>query len=125
VATSVAEIVDTIGMSSLWTPTLTALNEAIFEKKLQNLAIVGTPCVSQALRKLRGAQNGRLDPYRRSLRLSIATFCTGVYRPELVKDLLADELGVDVQQIRRLEARPREDPVIRSGGVHTTRVREV
>jgi coenzyme F420 hydrogenase subunit beta len=112
VATTVAEIVDTIGMSSLWTPTLTALNEAIFENKLQNLAIVGTPCVSQALRKLRGAQNSRLDPYRRALRLSIATFCTGVYRPELVEDLLVDELGIDVQQIRRLEARPREEQLM-------------
>jgi len=112
VATTVAEIVDTIGLSSLWAPTLTALNEAIFEKKLQNLAIVGTPCVSQSLRKLRGAQNGRLDPYQRALRLSIATFCTGVYRPELVKDLLVDELGIDVQQIRRLEARPREEQLM-------------
>ena len=73
---------------------------------------MGTPCVSQALRKLRGAQNGRLDPYQRALRLSIATFCTGVYRPELVKDLLVDELGIDVQQIRRLEARPREEQLM-------------
>jgi coenzyme F420 hydrogenase subunit beta len=112
VATTVAEIVDTVGISSLWAPTLSTLNEAIFEKKLHNLAIVGTPCVSQALRKLRGAQNGRLDPYRRALRLSIATFCTGVYRPELVNDLLANELGIGVQQIRRLEARPQEERLV-------------
>jgi coenzyme F420 hydrogenase subunit beta len=109
VATSVAGIMDTVDMSLLWAPTLSTLNEAVYEKELRNLAVVGTPCVSQALRKLRGAQNGRLDPYQRALRLSIATFCPGVYRPELVKGLLANELGIDVQQIRRLEARPRED----------------
>ena len=109
VATTVGGIMDTVDVSSLWAPTLSALNEAVFEKGLQNLAVVGTPCVSQALRKLRAAGNERLNPYQRTLRLNIATFCTGMYRPELVNRLLADELGIDVQQIRRLEAWPRED----------------
>lgn len=109
VAATVGEIVDTVGISSLWAPTLSALNEAIFEKRLQNLAVVGTPCVSQALTKLRGAQNDRLAPYQEAVRLNIATFCTGLYRPELVSGLLAEQLGMDAQQIRRLEARPQED----------------
>jgi coenzyme F420 hydrogenase subunit beta len=109
VATTVGEIVDTVGMSYLWAPTLSALNEAVFEKKLQNLAVVGTPCASQALRKLRAAKNERLAPYRRTLRLNIATFCTGVYRPDLVTGFLADELGIDLQHVKRLQSSPRED----------------
>jgi coenzyme F420 hydrogenase subunit beta len=109
VATTVGEVMDTLGIPSLWAPALSALNEAVYDKKLGDLAIVGTPCASQALRKLRAATNGRLAPYQRALRLNIATFCTGVYRPDLVHGLLADELGADLQQVKRLEASPRQD----------------
>ncbi|HER34974.1 MAG TPA: hypothetical protein ENO19_05860 [Halothiobacillaceae bacterium] len=106
VATSVGEVMDTLGLSQLWTPTLTALNEAVFEKRVADLAVVGTPCAAQAAHKVRTTNHERLNPYRQALRLSIATFCTGVYRPEMVHGLLADKLGVDVQRIKRLEVVP-------------------
>ena len=109
VATTVGEIMDTFGVPYLWAPTLSALNEGVFDKRLQALAVVGTPCASQALRKLGAAENERLAPYRQTLRLNIATFCTSVYRPELVSGFLADEVGVDLQQVKRLEASPRQD----------------
>ncbi len=112
VLTTVGEIMDTLAMPYLWAPTLSILNDAVFGRKLQDLAIVGTPCVSQALRKLRSTTNERLAPYRKTARLSIAMFCTGVYHPTTINSVLAEELGIDLQKVKRLEVRPRDDRLL-------------
>ena len=109
VATSVGEVADTLGIPFLWAPPLSALNEAIFERGLKHLAVVGAPCVSQAVQKLKFSAQERLRPYQTALRLSIATFCTGIYRPELVSEFFADRLGIPLPGVRRLEASPRRN----------------
>lgn len=109
VATTVGEVIDTLGMQYIWVPTLSALNEAVYEKRLQNLAVVGTPCVSQGVRKLLSSDNERLSPYRQAIRLSIATFCTGIYLPELINEFLTGEMGIAQHSIKRLQALPREN----------------
>ena len=107
VASSVREVVDTLAVPVLWAPPLTALNEAIFERHLKHLAVVGTPCVSQAVRKLVSSRNERLRPYQEAIRLNIATFCTGIYRPELVGEFLVGKLGVAQPRVKRVETSPR------------------
>jgi coenzyme F420 hydrogenase subunit beta len=107
VATSVREIVDSLGVQYLWTPILSALNQAIFERGLRNLAIVGTPCVAEAVRALRSSDNERVRPYQGALRLTIAPFCTGVYFPTLVNDFLTGEMGLAPHSVKRLVANPR------------------
>jgi len=109
VATTVGEVIDSLGVQYIWVPTLSALNEAVYERGLRNLAIVGTPCVSQGLKKLRSSDNERLTPYRQALRLSIAAFCTGVYLTELVNGFLTNEMDIAPQSIKRLQASPREN----------------
>jgi coenzyme F420 hydrogenase subunit beta len=109
VATTVGEVVEALGTPYLWTPVLSALNEAVFEQRLHNLAVVGTPCVSQALRKLGASANTRLAPYQRAVRLTIAAFCTGVYRSELLSDSMGGGLGIDPRSIKRLEMSPRDN----------------
>jgi coenzyme F420 hydrogenase subunit beta len=102
VVTSVDEIVSSVGMQYLWTPVLSALNEAVFELGLTRLAVVGAPCVAKGARRLMDAENERLRPYRRAIRLTIASFCTGAYMPELVAELIERGLGIPRQQIRSL-----------------------
>jgi coenzyme F420-reducing hydrogenase beta subunit len=109
VTTTVAEIADNLGSQHLWVPTLGALNEAVYEQGLRALAVVGTPCVSQGTRRLKGAQNTRLSPYQKAIRLSIAAFCTGIHRPNLVNGFLTDALEIPLHSIRRLQASPRDD----------------
>lgn len=109
VASSVGEIMDTLAIPYLWAPTLDKLNEAIYDCRLQKLAVVGPPCVSQALRKLRMNDNSRLASYRQALRLTISPFCTGVFRPDLIPEFLDREMGIAPQSIRRLQAMPREN----------------
>lgn len=96
VATTVDEIVTGVGMQFLWAPVLSALNEAIFELGLTKLAIFGPPCVAQGARQLMRAENERLRPYQRSIRLILSPFCTGIYKPDLILDLL--EKGKNIQR---------------------------
>jgi coenzyme F420 hydrogenase subunit beta len=105
-ASTVEEIVTGLGPQYLWAPVLEKLNEAIYVRGFRNLAVVGTPCTAQAIRKTRGSSNGRLAAYQEAIRLSIAIFCTGIYRPEFVEEILVKRLGVKREQVKRLEVSP-------------------
>jgi coenzyme F420 hydrogenase subunit beta len=105
-AGNVEQIVDAIGPQYLWAPVFERLNEAVFEQKMENLAIVGTPCTAQAIRRLRASKNPRLKPYQDAIRLSIAVFCTGIYRPEMIEEVLVRRMDVGREQVRRLEFSP-------------------
>ena len=102
VATTVDEIVKSVGMQYLWAPVLSALNEAVFELGLSRLAIVGPPCVAQGARQLMSAENDRLWPYQEAIHMTIASFCTGVYMPEMVTELLERGMGIPRHEIRGL-----------------------
>lgn len=102
VATTVHEISGAVGMQHLWAPVLGALNEAVFELGLRRLAIVGPPCVAQGARRLMSTENERLWPYQQAIRLTIACFCTGVYMPRMVTDLLERGMGIDRHLVRGL-----------------------
>lgn len=102
VASTVHEIVNSVGMQYLWAPVLSVLNEAIFEQGLTRLAVVGPPCVAEGARRMMTSQHERLWPYRDAIRLTIASFCTGMYMPDMVTDLLEKGKGIERQQIRSL-----------------------
>ena len=102
VATTVHEIVSSVGMQYLWAPVLSVLNEAIFELGLTRLAVVGPPCVAEGARRMMNTEHERLWPYREAIRLTIASFCTGMYMPDMVTELLEQGKGIPRQQIRSL-----------------------
>jgi coenzyme F420 hydrogenase subunit beta len=108
VAASVEEIASAVGMQYLWAPVLGALNEAIFERGLKRLAVVGPPCVAQGARRLSQSEHERLWPYREAIRTVVSPFCTGIYLPSMITDLLESGMGIDRHQIRELRMWPRE-----------------
>ncbi|MGD2050231.1 MAG: Coenzyme F420 hydrogenase/dehydrogenase, beta subunit C-terminal domain [Chloroflexota bacterium] len=103
VAGSVEEIMSCIGPQYLWAPVLDVLNEAIYVRRMENLAIVGTPCTAQAIRRLRETANPRLKYYREAVALSISVFCTGMYLPEFIDELLIQQSGISPEHVRRVE----------------------
>lgn len=103
IAFTVEEIVDSVGLQFLWAPVFDTLNEAIFVRGMENLAVVCTPCAAQAIRKVRSSTNPRLRSYQEAIRLSIAVFCSGIYNPELVEDVLVKRMGIPHHQVKRLE----------------------
>jgi coenzyme F420 hydrogenase subunit beta len=102
-AFTVEEIVESVGLQFLWAPVFDTLNEAIFVRGMKNVAVVGTPCAAQAIRKLRSSTNPRMRTYQEAIRLSIAVFCSGIYRPDLIEDVLVKRMGVPYHQVKRLE----------------------
>jgi len=128
VATTVGEIVGSVGMQYLWAPVLSALNEAIFELGLTKLAVVGSPCVAEGARRFMTTENERLWPYQQAIRLTIASFCTGVYLPEMVTELLERGKGIARQEIRSLTTSLTEGTltaVLWDGTEHTIPLTEV
>jgi len=107
VMTTVGEIADDLGVRGLWVPTLDILNEAVYEKKLHRIAVVGPPCVSQAIRTLMSSGNARLNPYKEAIELTTALFCTGAYYPDLVFEFLEEMVGISRRDVRRAYLSPR------------------
>jgi coenzyme F420 hydrogenase subunit beta len=106
VISTVEEIVSAMGPQYLWAPVFEKLNEAVFERGMENIAVVGTPCAAQAVRKLMSSTNPRLDPYQRAIRLTVAIFCTGIYQPEVIEEVLVKRMDVRREQVKRLEISP-------------------
>lgn len=105
---SAGEIAEATGFQYIWTPVLDALNTAVFDFGLTNLAIVATPCTAQALRLLMTSPLERLAPYKNALRLSVALFCTGVYKPQAFQEMMTTTATTAPENIRRVTAYPRE-----------------
>ncbi len=87
-----------------WVPLLAALKAAVIEQKFRRIAIVGLPCVVQAVDRIRHSDNDLLRPFADSIRLVIGLFCTESfdYRT-LVGDILRDNHGIKPWEIERLE----------------------
>lgn len=122
VVSTVEDIVGSVGPQYMWAPVFDALNEAIFERGMQNVAIVGTPCASQAVRRIKASTNTRLSPYQDAIRLTVAVFCTGIYKPEVVEEILIKRMDVARDQVKRLEISPDREwmrAVLWDGSVRT------
>ena len=122
VVSSVEEIVSALGPQYLWAPVFDALNEAVFQRGMKDIAIVSTPCAAQAVRKLKASNNSRLRPYQDALRLTIAVFCTGIYRPDVIEEILVKRMDVAREQVKRLEISPNREwmrAVLWDGSVRT------
>lgn len=111
IASTVEEIVDSVGPQYLWAPILDALNEAIYQRGMENLAVVGTPCVAQAIRSLKASSNIYLQRYQNAIRLTISVFCTGLYRPNMVDEIIINQMGISRDQVKRLEVSPDGDQI--------------
>ena len=106
VVTTVEEIVSAVGPQYLWAPVFDALNEAVFQRGMERVAVVSTPCAAQAVRRLKASTDPRLKPYQDAILLTIAIFCTGVYRPDFIEEILVKQMDVRREQVKRLEISP-------------------
>ena len=106
IASTVMEIVSAVGPQYLWAPVFDVLNEAVFAQRMRNIAVVSTPCAAQAVRKLKESTNTLLKLYQDSIRLTLAFFCTGIYRPEVVEEILVKRMNVSREQVKRLQISP-------------------
>ena len=51
-----------------WVPLVSSLKEAVVKRKYRNIAVVGVPCVVQAVRKMLETDHQLVGPYKKSIR---------------------------------------------------------
>ncbi|HMF33908.1 MAG TPA: dihydroorotate dehydrogenase electron transfer subunit, partial [Candidatus Lokiarchaeia archaeon] len=78
-------------------PTLSAIGDAI-SREYSNIAVVGTPCQMQALRKMQNHPRFDFETYD-LVKYAISTFCLGAFHSAKLAPFLADN-GVNPEDIR-------------------------
>ena len=72
------------------------------EKKLRKLAVVGTPCVINAIYQILSSDNDLLKPFREAIRLKIALFCFETYDySKMIKKLSED--GIEPWEVKKMD----------------------
>jgi coenzyme F420 hydrogenase subunit beta len=108
VATSISEIVESAGNQYIWSPTLEGLKESIDKKGLKNVAVVGTPCVLQALDRIEKSEEKALRYIADRIKLRVGVFCSGVYTQAALKEL-SESLKIPISSLQTISVSQKDD----------------
>jgi coenzyme F420 hydrogenase subunit beta len=125
---SVEDIATSIGPQYLWAPVLDVLNEAVYTHDMQDIAIVGTPCTAQAVRRLQESQHPFLQSYVDAIRLTLSIFCTGTYQADIVDEIIVNGLGIPRNHVKSLNVFPEKGDLqinLWNDDVHVIPIQEV
>jgi len=105
VITSSGELIAHAGSRyAWWVPLLTALKTAVLEKKCRKIAVVGLPCVTEAVAEMKASGNDLILPFARSIRLVLGLFCTETFDYNyLVQGIFRQKYQLQPQDIGKLD----------------------
>lgn len=87
-----------------WVPLLAALKTAVLEKKCRKIAVIGLPCVTEAVAEMKASENDLVRPFARSIRLVMGLFCTETFDyNHLVEGIFERRYQLQPQDIGRLD----------------------
>ncbi|AKB23862.1 Coenzyme F420 hydrogenase subunit beta [Methanosarcina sp. MTP4] len=99
-----------------WVPLVSALKEAVVNKKYRNIAVVGVPCVVQAVRKMLETDHDLVRPYKDSIRFVIGLFCTESFDYEkLVAGKLKSEYALEPMKVCRIDVKGKLEITLNDG----------
>lgn len=111
---------------SWWVPLLAALKTAVIEKKCRRIAVVGVPCVVQAVARMRASRHDLIKPYGSAVRLVIGLFCTETFDySSLVMGKLKTERKIDPAQVKKLDVKGKLEILMRDGTTASIPVAEL
>jgi coenzyme F420 hydrogenase subunit beta len=127
VITSSGDLIQHAGSRySWWVPLLGALKTAVIDRKFQRIAVVGVPCVAQAVQRIRESDNDLLKPYARSIRLMIGLFCTETFDYHaLVEERLGKGYHISPWQIQRLDVKGKLEVTLTDGSTRSIPLKEL
>ncbi|WP_407355465.1 Coenzyme F420 hydrogenase/dehydrogenase, beta subunit C-terminal domain [Methanolobus sp. WCC5] len=109
-----------------WVPLVASLKEAIITRKFTNVAVVGVPCVVQAVSKMRRSDLDLLRPFRKYIRLVVGLFCTETFDYEkLVQDKLIAQRQIEPLDIIRFDVKGKLEITLKDGSMITISLQEV
>ncbi|HID47543.1 MAG TPA: hypothetical protein EYH15_03855 [Methanothermococcus okinawensis] len=101
-ATSKEEVIKSAGSKYQWNvPILKALKDAVMNRKLKKIAVVGTPCVMNAICEILTSNNDLLRPFQRAIRLKIGLFCFETYDYDKMIKIL-EEKGIEPWKVEKM-----------------------
>jgi coenzyme F420 hydrogenase subunit beta len=101
---------------SWWVPLLAALKYAAIEKKHRRIAVVGVPCVVQAVARMRGSDNDLVKTFASSIRLVVGLFCTETFDyASLVLGKLKAEKKINPAQIKKMDVKGKLEILLQNG----------
>jgi len=125
-ATSKEDVLKSAGSRYNWNaPILEALKEAVMDKKLNKLAIVGTPCVINAVYQMMSSDNDLVIPFRNAIRFKISLFCFETFDYSKMTEKLKS-INVDPWEVRKMDIDKGKLIVeLLDGTIHSFRLNEV
>ncbi len=98
VATTRKEVVEGAGSSYVVSPNLKILHEAVVEKRLKKLAVVGTPCQINAIRKLQ--LHPQISGLGKAIYLTIGLFCTESFDYDVLRRRIEQD-KVNLMEVKK------------------------
>jgi coenzyme F420 hydrogenase subunit beta len=111
VGESISEVFESAGNQYIWNPTLVGLKEAIYKNKLEKLAVVGTPCMVQALDRFASSDQKALRHISDRIKLKVGIFCVGVYKQAAIMDI-ASSLKVPLHALKCITVDQKGDQLV-------------
>ncbi|MFQ5800989.1 MAG: Coenzyme F420 hydrogenase/dehydrogenase, beta subunit C-terminal domain, partial [Candidatus Hydrothermarchaeales archaeon] len=81
----------------IWAPVLSKLREAVLDESIKSIAVVGVPCVIQALEMI---GRSKLLLYSKKIKLRLGLFCWEIFRHVLISEMIHKELQLDIDPRR-------------------------
>ena len=87
VVRSIEELYEVSGNQKLWNPSLSILYQEILNNDFNQIAIIGPPCVAQAIKRVNDSKLEGLSILKKPIGIVIGLFCSGYYETALLEDL--------------------------------------
>jgi coenzyme F420 hydrogenase subunit beta len=125
-ATSKEEVLKSSGSRYSWNvPILEALREAVYDKKLKRLAIVGTPCVMESINSIVNSNNDLLKPFEKAIRFKIGLFCYETMKYGPLIEMLKKE-GINPWDIKKMEiGKGKFIVILDNGNIKSYKIKEL
>lgn len=88
------------GSRYTWGNVLETLGKAV-KKGHKHLAIVGTPCTIQSVRRIMASNLDVVECYGKCIRFTIGVFCSGIFGD--LESIVCNKLGISSWQIKKLD----------------------
>ncbi len=117
VITGKEELIFQAGSRYSWlVPLLSALKEAVVDRKYKNVGIVGVPCVVEAVNRMKESDNDLLKPFGNSIRLVIGLFCTESFDYyNLIHEHLKKEYNIEPWSIKKMDVKGKLEITLQNG----------
>lgn len=106
-------------------PILESLKEAVINRKIRKIAVVGLPCAISAVRLMKESENDLLRPFGDSIRLMIGLFCTESFDYNLFVHKIRGGFDLETWEIKRIDIKGHLEMMDLHGGVYKLEMDEL